>query len=412
MIENFVFWYYDHKPKLIEDLEYLYGKKVQVEKISKFDDVNEYDKDKVNVLVFYWDGQVHNRADSWRTKELWTWNGFTYTVPFMLFLNKLHSKGFLTVADYVMESDTAMKAEYYYFFELMRELGVNSKKLLFCSNNSYSLKLDTVVGDKYEFRALHFPHFLISTRRNIGHQPDIPLSKKTKTFTCFNGKVRPHKLDFIKLLADRNLIQTTNLTMVRIPLDTKGLIGVRKDYRELIDKLGIDLENFRPRLLSNDPATVDEILNFTYKTNPEWYNEAKVDLVTETWFKSKLDDRWKCWNPMIHLTEKTWKPIAYRCPFVVSATPGHLGALKRFGFTTFETVIDETYDTAPDSHRMEDALNSAIELSKVYKSPEVLEICKHNSNLFFNDAHKREIVENVFLSELTNNLNFINETST
>ena len=41
--------------------------------------------------------------------------------------------------------------------------------------------------------------------------------------------------------------------MVRIPLDTKGLIGVRKDYRELIDKLGIDLENFRPRLLCNDP---------------------------------------------------------------------------------------------------------------------------------------------------------------
>lgn len=400
MIQNFTFWYYDHKPKLIEDLEYIYGRDLCCRKIESFKEVEEYNSNKINILVFYWDGLVHNRADKWKTKELWTWHGFTYTVPFMLFLNSLHAKGFITIADYLMESDTAMKAEYYYFFELMRELGVDSKKLIFCYNNSYSLKMENVIGDRYRFKTLHFPHFYISTRRHVEKTSSTGSKNKVKLFSCFNGKVRPHKLDFIQMLVNKGLLDKTYLTMIRIPLDTQGLIGIREDYRKTLSYLKLDLTNFKPRTLPHDPASLEEVLNFTYKTNRKWYDQVKVDLVTETWYKPMLDERWKCWHPMVHLTEKTWKPIAFGTPFIVSATPGHLSTLRKFGFQTFDNIIDESYDTLPDDIRMKVALEQGIKLAEMHNLPETQEVCNFNSTRFFDDNHRKFIVEEFFLKQL------------
>ncbi len=63
------------------------------------------------------------------------------------------------------------------------------------------------------------------------------------------------------------------------------------------------------------------------------YMDTKLSLVSETNI---------CDQPF--LTEKIWKPILMKHPFIVHAGPNYLRALQELGFKTFNSVIDESYD--------------------------------------------------------------------
>jgi hypothetical protein len=50
----------------------------------------------------------------------------------------------------------------------------------------------------------------------------------------------------------------------------------------------------------------------------------------------------------LHLTEKIFKPIVSKQPFMLLAAPNNLAYLKSYGFKTFEGIIDESYDLIQD----------------------------------------------------------------
>ncbi len=58
----------------------------------------------------------------------------------------------------------------------------------------------------------------------------------------------------------------------------------------------------------------------------------------------------------LHLTEKIFKPIVSKQPFMLLAAPGNLAYLKSYGFKTFDSVIDESYDTIEDNDARIDAV--------------------------------------------------------
>jgi len=51
----------------------------------------------------------------------------------------------------------------------------------------------------------------------------------------------------------------------------------------------------------------------------------------------------------LHLTEKIFKPIVSKQPFMLLAAPGNLEYLRSYGFKTFAGIIDESYDTIKDN---------------------------------------------------------------
>jgi len=82
--------------------------------------------------------------------------------------------------------------------------------------------------------------------------------------------------------------------------------------------------------LDNDPADVDAF----------WH------VVTETVF----------YHDKLHLTEKIFKPIVMKQPFMLLAAPGNLAYLKRYGFKTFNGIIDESYDLIQDNDQRVEAV--------------------------------------------------------
>lgn len=113
--------------------------------------------------------------------------------------------------------------------------------------------------------------------------------------------------------------------------------------------------------------------------------ESLLYLVTETIASGKRQ----------HLTEKTFKPICLGMPFVIVGTKGSLAYLRQYGFKTFESIWDESYDAAEDHVRIEriaSLLRSLDELS-VEGKQELFNMClpiiEHNYNHFYNGGFEQ-----------------------
>lgn len=92
----------------------------------------------------------------------------------------------------------------------------------------------------------------------------------------------------------------------------------------------------------------------------------------------------------LHLTEKTFKPIALGMPFVIVGTQGSLEYLRSYGFKTFGHLWDESYDDADDDVRIahiSSLLRSLDTLSVETKQGlfnQAQEVIEHNWNHFYN----------------------------
>jgi hypothetical protein len=130
---------------------------------------------------------------------------------------------------------------------------------------------------------------------------------------------------------------------------------------------------------------------------PDFASPPNVDafwlIVTETVF---LYDK-------LHLTEKIFKPIVSKQPFMLLAAPGNLAYLKSYGFKTFDLVIDESYDNILDNDaRIEavvDQLHWYCNLTPGEKTDVIKQlepIIQHNFDHFYGEF--RHIITRELLS--------------
>jgi hypothetical protein len=108
-----------------------------------------------------------------------------------------------------------------------------------------------------------------------------------------------------------------------------------------------------------------------------------------------------------HITEKTFKAIALGMPFVLVAAAGSLEYLRSYGFQTFATVLDESYDEEQDDIlRVEKVVKLLKELDglSVKEQQQIHRAClpriEHNYNHFYRGG-----LTDVLWTELTGMLN-------
>lgn len=123
---------------------------------------------------------------------------------------------------------------------------------------------------------------------------------------------------------------------------------------------------------------------------------SAIHLVAETLF-----DRNK-----IHLTEKIFKPIVMMQPFILFAGAGALEYLRKYGFQTFGSIWDESYDLISDhAQRYQKILDLVYYLSNLdekildQKISQAESIILHNHRRFFSNEF-----EDKMLKELQSNM--------
>jgi hypothetical protein len=205
----------------------------------------------------------------------------------------------------------------------------------------------------------------------------------THDFLIYNRAwtgTREYRLKFAELLINEKL--DLNCKMGFSSTDTQV------DYREHIFKnpaLSIDNKQIHEHFFDNQTpsgASAD------YAAND--YKSCAIEVVLETLFD---DSR-------LHLTEKSLRPIACGQPFILAATAGSLEYLRRYGFKTFDGIIDESYDLIKDPVMR---LNAIVKLmkdiahmsadAKALMVQNLREIAKYNQERFFSDDFQTQIIQ-------------------
>jgi len=123
-------------------------------------------------------------------------------------------------------------------------------------------------------------------------------------------------------------------------------------------------------------------------------NDAFWHIVTETVF----------YYNKLHLTEKIFKPIVSKQPFMLLAAPGNLAYLKSYGFKTFDSVIDESYDLIQDNDLRTEAVVNQLHWycnltpgEKIEVIQQLEPIIQHNFDHFYGEFRHiitRELLDN------------------
>jgi len=194
----------------------------------------------------------------------------------------------------------------------------------------------------------------------------------SKEFLIYNRAwtgTREYRLRFSDLLIEHQLIDHC-LTFCSPSEDGKHY--ETHTFQNTVWRPQHVLEKYFPPSLVKACASAD--------FNTKDYRSTEIEVVLETLFD---DDR-------LHLTEKSLRPIACRQPFILVATHGSLQYLRDYGFQTFDSIWDETYDTIEDPYqRMQAIIKLMLEVtawSGVQRRDNVQrmqQIAYHNHKHFF-----------------------------
>jgi hypothetical protein len=174
-------------------------------------------------------------------------------------------------------------------------------------------------------------------------------------FISFNRIInndRSYRIYFVSLLKERGLLPVGQVSFnvtdnlfddwqdeVADP-DSKLSINARRHIEHHltdISKLVIDRAELPGSASADIPRTIESYMASGFHKPTEI--DSFWHIVTETVF----------YYDKLHLTEKTFKPIVSKQPFMLLAAPGNLAYLKSYGFKTFDSVIDESYDLIQDN---------------------------------------------------------------
>jgi hypothetical protein len=228
-------------------------------------------------------------------------------------------------------------------------------------------------------------------------------AKFTHVFINFNHLIlekRSYRLNFLAHLLAKNLDQFGLISMALLEdqwkkeifnpnsllsYDAKKLI--LNQFKNLNKRFVLDCDDVHGALSAD--------------VNRELNNTAFFQIVNETVF----------YDQKLHLTEKIFKPIVCRQPFILLGAPFNLRYLKSYGFRTFDHWIDESYDEEIDPDlRIQKIVVEIEKLTKLSLSQlhdmqqEMQEVLDYNFDYFYSDFKKKIVNEMIDNFEKTLNI--------
>jgi hypothetical protein len=277
-----------------------------------------------------------------------------------------------------------------WFFVPGKKLFVTSERSADVTDFTQKWQLENVY---YFFHAVA----AVEWYRTYWWQQKRDLVMPTKLFVSYNndlGTFRTHRIDLIARLYKENLI-----SQGLVSFNSTGINSLSKSVYENPDYGTASLDIFeQQKYLLDRKLTVDQSHihgSLSATVNLLDSQQALVEVVTETVF----------YHNKIHLTEKIFKPIVAKNPFLLLAAPGNLAYLKEYGFKTFDKYWSEEYDNIQDpSERIAAVVNILKGLSMLSPAQQaelkrdMQDILEYNFNHFYTE------LKPIVITELTNNL--------
>lgn len=259
------------------------------------------------------------------------------------------------------------------------------------------MPLNLICNNAFESGTVISENALIATNQNL--TPNV----KNKIFTSLNRAPRSHRLYIIGEILRRRLEKKAyfsayvNSGLNEHTLDPTSLNYLEQQmptlWKTTVESIGANFKRFPIRLNLAENHMPREYMEVN-DSDIYYYIASYLHLITETKFFHDLpttDARSHhmevCLN-CYFTTEKTYKAIVGRVPFILVGLTGSLNSLRKRGYQTFHPYIDETYDTIEnDEARLIAIMNELDRLIKFSKEEwlawqaNIIPIVEHNFKL-------------------------------
>ena len=280
------------------------------------------------------------------------------------------------------------------------------------------------------------------------NREEIYKTNKPLKYICLNNYMKDHRLYVVNHLVQNNLLDQGIVSArfslsnkkpfynhgvsdfgsadtVNQTLQTYGKVLNRDEYIKLKEALPITIED---DLIDNQHAVNSDMFNseghenYEFRdrwVNWEWYANTDFTIVNESSCTPSLISQEGIFTQYLvdhtsqtyyqntptdvgFLTEKTFKPIMYGHPFILTTHPGALDRLRQLGFETFPDWFDESYDMESNDGRRIELI--CDEISKACQKDLDINLIKdkleHNRNHFFDVQNSVDIFNNLFTEML------------
>ena len=296
---------------------------------------------------------------------------------------------------------------------LIKKLNIDPKRIILISENFDIVDVVKKVAESYQLDNINVEWSLVHERHTKAEQVLLDLTTATilakksykKAFLNFNRRWRIHRPCVVGLLYSMNLLDKgfvslgkaddnlnwnntfdTILKLVSEDQELYSLLSTNKIKITTLPEMYLDTTD----LISDRFGVTYEDIN--HKATIQLYEDSYFSIASETYFFENIGRTF---------TEKTFKPILYKHPFILVSSPNSLTLLKELGYRTFHPYIDESYDNEPNNvKRLKMILNEVNRLCNLTELEifefidNVREITIHNHNLLvnkpkFTHVHKR-----------------------
>lgn len=216
---------------------------------------------------------------------------------------------------------------------------------------------------------------------------DRILKKKYISFNRLTGGARVYRSLFVNELIVRNVLDQGYVSYSEVCPDGGNYVhhlnnGVDKGWytQSIADEAINNISNTKLPLRIDYTGTIPNtsfVLSAVEQTQ-----ESFIYVVTETCY----------WERKHHLTEKIFKPIVSKMPFILVGPAHNLKYLKEYGFKTFDRWLDESYDDIEDPIERMHAIGQVLldlsnrsldDLTDILKEMEP--VLEHNYNRFYSN---------------------------
>lgn len=216
-----------------------------------------------------------------------------------------------------------------------------------------------------------------------------------KKFLCFNRRWRGHRTALVSLLHALDLLKHGHVSLGRsddgrdwlaAASRNKYFMDTHAEALELLRNVEEEMITSFPELYLDSDDLITNRALLDASTN-YLYNETYFSVVTETFFfrKERPHDYGR------FLSEKTFKPVAMRHPFIIVSTPNFLDKFKELGYKSFSPWINEDYDKENDDairmmmivREIERLVNLSTEELEEFLTA-MRDICEYNYQLLTN----------------------------
>lgn len=276
---------------------------------------------------------------------------------------------------------------------------MNSNELheSFCISNNIQNRINVYSCNTWEYSLM---------KNSVIRDREYVIANKEKIFLCFNRILRPHRLSLVSLFHEKKLLDKSYYSFFNDATYNGSQANLSYEMqiikRHVSDELYNRISNSYESLSTSLPLKLNidwtENANYVKADDEGLFSNSYFSLVTETYFypfyhfnlhpdfpKNLID------GESIFFTEKIFKPIIMRHPFILASRPGSLKMLRKIGYKTFSPLIDESYDSIENNgERLEKIVNEVERLSKftdaqwIEWQSQIKEIVDYNHSVLIN----------------------------